>query len=211
MAPASASAAALRQRALALLAGREHSRAELARKLAAMPRSARPTTSRRSTSFAECEEFGEDLSAAGVTAQGESEPPDRLDDIEHLLDELEAQGLLSDTRYVASVLHRRAPRLGSARLRQELRAKGVPEEALRDSLADLAASEEARARAVWLRRFGDLPSAGDAKERARQLRFMMARGFSAEIVQRILRGSALEGGTGGGADDGPADEPKDRP
>jgi regulatory protein len=158
--------ASLRQRALAYLATREHSRAELARKLATARRSAGPTEART-----------------------EADALARLTAIEQLLDELQAQGLLSNTRYVASVLHRRAPRLGSARIRQELRAKGVPEDTLRDGLAGLAESEEARAREVWQRRFGHLPAAGDAKECARQGRFLLARGFAGEIVQRILRGS----------------------
>jgi regulatory protein len=105
--------------------------------------------------------------------------------IETLLDDLAARGLLSEERYVASVLHRRAPRLGAARIRQELRAQGVPDAVMRDSLQGLAESEETRARAVWQRRFGTPP--GDAREHARQGRFLMARGFSAEIVQRILR------------------------
>jgi regulatory protein len=137
----------LRARALSYLAAREHSRLEMARKLA------------------------------------------RHDDdggaIDALLDQLESQGLLSTERFVASVLHRRAPRLGTARLRQELRAKGVPDEAMRDSLQGLADSEEARARDVWQRRFGS--PAADQREQARQGRFLMARGFSGEIVRRILR------------------------
>ncbi|MBK6851607.1 MAG: recombination regulator RecX [Burkholderiales bacterium] len=137
----------LRARALSYLAAREHSRLEMARKLA---------------------RHDEDSAA-----------------IDSLLDTLEVQGLLSTERFVASVLHRRAPRLGAARLRQELRAKGVPDEAMRDSLQGLADSEEARAREVWQRRFGS--PAGDSREMARQARFLMARGFSGEIVRRILR------------------------
>ncbi|MEY2690535.1 MAG: hypothetical protein RL375_4735 [Pseudomonadota bacterium] len=137
----------LRARALSYLAAREHSRLEMARKLA---------------------RHDED----GVA-------------IEALLDQLESQGLLSTERFVASVLHRRAPRLGTARLRQELRAKGVPDEAMRDSLQGLADSEESRARDVWQRRFGS--PAADQRELARHGRFLLARGFSGEIVRRVLR------------------------
>jgi regulatory protein len=145
-------ALSLRARALSYLAAREHSRLELARKLA---------------------RHDEDTDA-----------------IEALLDQLEAQDLLSTERYVASVLNRRAPRLGAGRLRQELRAKGVPDEAMRDSLRDLGASEEARAREVWQRRFGTAPA--DAREAARQGRFLLARGFPAEVVWRILRQPASD-------------------
>jgi regulatory protein len=105
--------------------------------------------------------------------------------IEALLDEFEARGLLSTERYVESVLHRRAPRLGAARIRQELRAQGVPDAAMRDGLQALTDTEEARARDVWLRRYG--APAVDAKEAARQSRFLLARGFTAAVVQRVLR------------------------
>lgn len=107
------------------------------------------------------------------------------DAIAALLDTLEAQGLLSTERYVASVLHRCSPRLGAARIRQELRAKGVPDDAMRDSLQGLAYTEEARAREVWQHRFGR--AAADQREQARQARFLLARGFPGEIVRRILR------------------------
>jgi regulatory protein len=48
----------------------------------------------------------------------------------------------------------------------------------------LAATEAERARAVWSRRFG-APST-DPRERARQARFLLARGFDAETVRRLV-------------------------
>mgnify|MGYP000975580650 CR=1 FL=1 len=47
-----------------------------------------------------------------------AESPEQLDS---LLDTLEAQGLLSIERFAESVVHRRAGRFGAARIRQELR------------------------------------------------------------------------------------------
>jgi regulatory protein len=41
---------------------------------------------------------------------------------------------------------------------------------------------------VWARRFGGDP-ATDAAERARQMRFLTARGFSAEVIRRVIRGA----------------------
>jgi regulatory protein len=169
MASTTARLPSLRSRALACLALREHSRAELARKLA--------------DASDRADRAGRD---AGNAAPDDDARAARQAAIEALLDEFQASGLLSDERYVASVLHRRAPRLGAARIRQELRAKGVPEAMLRDSLQGLAASEETRAREVWQRRYGSMPAA-DARETARQMRFLMARGFSAAVVQRVLR------------------------
>ena len=41
-----------------------------------------------------------------------------------------------------------------------------------------------RARAVWQRKFGEAPA--DYKEKARQIRFLAARGFSFDVISKIL-------------------------
>ncbi|MES2613198.1 MAG: recombination regulator RecX [Pseudomonadota bacterium] len=137
----------LKGRALRLLSQREHSRAELLRKL-------RPHV-----------QEGEDLDA--------------------MLTELEARDFISEERVVASVVHQRAGRMGAARIRQELQAKGVGGEAVQQALAQLQDTELARAREVWRRRFGE--PAADPQGRAKQVRFLMARGFSGDVVHRVVR------------------------
>ena len=107
------------------------------------------------------------------------------------LDELTAKGFISEERVLQSVLHQRAPRMGAARLRQELQHKGIGAEAIAGALEQLQSTELERARAVWQRRFGGPP--GDAKERARQGRFLLARGFSGAVVGRVLRDAASGG------------------
>ncbi|RYF70949.1 MAG: recombination regulator RecX [Comamonadaceae bacterium] len=101
------------------------------------------------------------------------------------LDELEAKGFISEARVVQSVLHQRAARLGGARIRRELQAKGIAPEAVAEAVQGLHDTELERARALWQRRFGTPPA--DARERARQTRFLLARGFSGENVSRVLR------------------------
>ena len=113
------------------------------------------------------------------------------------LDELTAKGLISEERVLQSVLHQRAPRKGAARLRQELQHKGVSADAIAEALAQLQSTELERARAVWQRRFGVPP--GDSKERARQGRFLLARGFAGAVVGRVLRDAAA-GGDGSAPD-----------
>ena len=137
----------LRERALRLLARREHSRVELARKLAP---------------HAESSEA-----------------------LELVLDELNAQGLLSDERYVEMRLRARAARLGNARLASELRRQGVSDELVSTALAG-SEDELARAQRVWQRKYG--VTAADANQHARQMRFLLARGFSAETIRRVIRG-----------------------
>jgi regulatory protein len=137
----------LKGRALRLLSGREHSRQELERKLAAH----------------------------------EAEPGE----LQKALDELQAKGFIDEQRVVESVVHRRSPRLGAARIRQELQAKGLPAEAVAQAVEALKGTELDRARDVWRRKFDTLPA--DPAGRARQARFLLARGFDGEVVRRLLR------------------------
>jgi len=142
--------ALLKARALRLLARREHSRIELARKLARHAESAEA--------------------------------------LEALLDQLAEAGLLSNERFAESLVHRRAQRYGVATTRHELRTHGLDAQLVEAHVGALERSELARARAVWMRRFGAAPAS--AAERARQSRFLLARGFSAETVRRVVGGDA---------------------
>jgi regulatory protein len=86
---------------------------------------------------------------------------------------------------VASVLNQRAARSGALRVKQELQAKGIAPEAIAEAVAGLQETEVERATALWRRRFDAAPA--DAKERAKQMRFLMARGFSGAVVSKVLR------------------------
>jgi regulatory protein len=101
------------------------------------------------------------------------------------LDDLQAKGFISEQRVLESVGTRRAAKLGAARIKQELQQKGITPEAINEVMAGLQETELARARAIWQRRFGKPPV--DAKEHAKQSRFLMARGFSGAVVGRLLR------------------------
>jgi regulatory protein len=70
-------------------------------------------------------------------------------------------------------------------VRQELLHKGVAPEAVAEALAGLSGSEFERALEVWRQRFGTLPQ--DAAERAKQMRFLLARGFASAVVAKVLR------------------------
>lgn len=70
-------------------------------------------------------------------------------------------------------------------MKQELQAKGIAPEAIAEAVAGLQETEVERATAVWRQRFAGPPA--DAKERAKQMRFLMARGFPGAVVSRVLR------------------------
>ena len=109
-------------------------------------------------------------------------------DIARTLDALERAGLINEERAAESLLHRRAARFGSARGLRDLRAQGTPEPLIKQAAEALRETELERARAVWQRKFGTPPQ--DAQERARQMRFLAARGFSFEIARRAIGAAA---------------------
>ena len=114
-------------------------------------------------------------------AQHEAEPGQ----LKAALDELQARGFIDEQRVVDSLLHRRASRLGTGRIRQELQAKGLDAERVALAVASLKASEVERAREVWRKKFGVLPQ--DAAQRAKQARFLAGRGFGGEVIRSVLR------------------------
>lgn len=132
-------------RAVALLARREHSHAELARKLA---------------------------------AHGTRE------DVDNVLCQLENEGLLSNARAAAAYVRAHGDRFGAARLRQDLHQRGLDPAMAVEAVADLA-GELTRARAVWAKKFAAAPA--DAREWARQARFLQGRGFAVDVIRKLLK------------------------
>lgn len=105
--------------------------------------------------------------------------------LEGELDRLQAAGLLSDARYATQRVAVRGLRYGDARLRQELRQRGVSDVDIATALPE-AGDERVRCQQVWSRKFGQLPDS--ASERARQMRFLQYRGFSSDAIRRVLCG-----------------------
>ena len=135
--------AALKARALRHLARREHSRAELARKLA--------------------------LHAESPAA------------LEQLLDALAAKKQLSDERYAELRAHQLSRKYGAARIRLDLKAKGVAQELIERVCA---AGELERAASILQRKYR--APASSRAERARRMRFLQQRGFSHDTIRSLL-------------------------
>ncbi|MFA7670260.1 MAG: recombination regulator RecX [Burkholderiaceae bacterium] len=122
-------------------------------------------------------------------------------ELEQLFGWLEAGGWLSQERFAESIVHRRASRHGVRRIMHELRQHELPEDIIADVADQLRSTEFERARAVWAKRF-DAPPA-DAKEYARQARYLAARGFSHDCLRRIL----ADGGLNPEDEPPPSDDP----
>lgn len=105
------------------------------------------------------------------------------DDVIAVLDDLQAKGYLSDERYAEGRVRVRSMRYGNRRVAQELRQQGVDADAITAAM-EQTEPEIDRACAVWQRKFGEAPA--DYKEKARQIRFLAARGFSFDVISKIL-------------------------
>ncbi|HQV07769.1 MAG: recombination regulator RecX [Thauera sp.] len=137
----------LRERALRHLARRDHSRAELARKLA---------------------------------AHGDA------DEIDAVIERMGELGLQSDTRYAEAFVRGKAGRFGASRLRSELARRGIDRDLIDEAIAgECVESEADRARAVLRGRFTEPPA--DAREWARQARFLQTRGFAPDLIRKLLK------------------------
>jgi regulatory protein len=152
----------LQARALGWLAQREHSRDELRRKLRRV--ALQPPAGDDEADTVDCHE--QDAAAA----------------VEQLLDLLQAKGLLSNDRFIESRVRMRSPGLGTRRIQMELARHGL--KLLAQPLQQLRDSELERASQLWKRRFGT--PAQDLRERARQMRFLAGRGFSGEVIRKVL-------------------------
>ena len=195
----SAQRSALKRRAIALLARREHSRAELTRKLltpAPVRRRRRAGGRAGGQGAYEGAPVSDDAFDGKSGSWGRVPSIDRTEDdnpaprapspelVESVLDELEGMKLLSDRRMAESLVRNGAERFGRARLSQDLQRKGLDESLISNVLQPLAEDEKSRAQAVWQRRFGKPPTS--LKEKARQYRFLVGRGFAPGIVSAVV-------------------------
>ena len=107
------------------------------------------------------------------------------DDLEALLDNLQKRGWLSDARAAEQIVQIRSARFGTQRIAHELRQKGISEELINASIPKMKEGELEAARAVWQRKFASPPQ--DQKEKAKQVRFLQSRGFSMEVIFKVMK------------------------
>ena len=106
------------------------------------------------------------------------------DELEHLLDELQEKGYLSDERFARSFTRTKAARTGNLKLIAQMKEKGLSSEVIREAIQEEAGSELERAKALWQRKFG-VP-ADDYKGYAKQVRYLLSRGFSLQAAKAAI-------------------------
>jgi regulatory protein len=113
------------------------------------------------------------------------------EDVDAVLDDLEKHNWLSDARAAELMVNVRRPRFGTQRIAHELRQKGIADNLIDQAIPHLKETELDAAREVWQKRFGALPQ--DQKEKAKQVRFLQSRGFSLDVIFKILKSGGLAG------------------
>ncbi len=109
-----------------------------------------------------------------------------VDEVRRVLDRMGELGLQSDERFADSFVRSRGDRFGRRRIEHELAQRGIDADAAGAALdSNLGVDELARARAVWSKKFGQQPA--DAREWARQARFLATRGFASELIRKVLK------------------------
>ena len=111
--------------------------------------------------------------------------------VEAVLDRLEAEGLLSDMRYIESFITSRVNKLyGPMRIRMELLQKKLNPESVEQILAEADTDWQHNAQTCLQKKFPQKP--GNASELAKQRQFLWRRGYSEEMIRSALSSSDNE-------------------
>lgn len=165
----------LKARALRLLSQREHSRAELAKKL-----SEYLSLQAKADRANNVQDLGQE------SRQTDAPVLSRELQIEAVLDDFEKRGWLSDVRFAEALVRRRSERYGVRKIKDELQRAGVASDTSIALLDSLKTTEFQRAKDLFERKFGCI--AEDQKLRAKQYRFLVSKGFNPEIVAKVIGG-----------------------
>jgi regulatory protein len=101
-----------------------------------------------------------------------------------LLDELQKLNLLSDDRFIESVVHRRGAKSGPLLLKHELSMHGLDPLKVKAVVASSKTTELVTAQNLWEKKFNAAPA--NVAEKAKQMRYLASRGFSADVVHKVI-------------------------
>ena len=150
----------LHERALAYLARRDHTALELKRKLLR-------------------------LASGQENAPGdETKEAERQAEVDALIADFEKRGWLNEARYAEQVANAKRAKLGSLRIAHDLREKGVSEQLVMQTLAELQGDELTHAVEVHRKKYKSLPASRE--EWAKQARFLQSRGFGFDVIKQVL-------------------------
>ncbi|WP_161495233.1 recombination regulator RecX [Advenella sp. S44] len=113
------------------------------------------------------------------------------DELDAVMFRLKKENWQSDSRFLQATANVTAQKWGTARIAAKLRQHQLCDEQVNATLQSLQGSEQERAKAVWEKKFKG-QGYTTPQEYAKQARFLLGRGFSPDIVRKVIR-SASDG------------------
>lgn len=110
--------------------------------------------------------------------------------LDTVLEQLQAKGYLSNKRFAQVRTQTRLRQYGNRRICQELRRNGIEESLIDETMKEFGQEEETRCREIWKRKFGRQPET--PKERDKQIRYFLYRGFSYRVIQKVITTSYFD-------------------
>lgn len=105
--------------------------------------------------------------------------------IEAVITRLQKEKWQSDERFAENFVLFRQEKWGNQKILQALRQHHLPIETVETLKENLRETELSRAQEAWERKFhGQYPTS--PQEKAKQMRFLASRGFSAEVVYKVI-------------------------
>ena len=120
----------------------------------------------------------------GLKLQPYLDENDNADSITAILDDFKTRGWLSDARFTEQMVHARRAKFGSSKIVHELREKGIDGVLIDGAIEQLKDTELSSAIEVWRKKYKQAPA--DRDEWAKQARFLQSRGFSFDVIKKVM-------------------------
>ncbi|MES2500648.1 MAG: recombination regulator RecX [Pseudomonadota bacterium] len=109
---------------------------------------------------------------------------DDAESITAILEDFKTRGWLSDKRFTEQMVHARRAKFGSSKIVHELREKGVDSALIEAAVEQLKETELNSAIEIWRKKYKQAPA--DRNEWAKQARFLQSRGFSFDVIKKVM-------------------------
>ncbi len=113
------------------------------------------------------------------------------EELEQVLARLKKENWQSDQRFTHTFAQQKSTKWGTAKILQELKQHKLDAEDMVEIKEELAQTEQQRAYEVWFKKFRGVKYE-TPQEYARQMRFLLSRGFSSDVVRKIVGGGYFE-------------------
>ena len=107
--------------------------------------------------------------------------------IDEVVEDFKTRNLVSDARFTEQVVHARKAKFGSSRIVHELKQKGVEDALISIAIAHLKTDEFANAADIYRKKYKT--QAANRNEWASRARFLQSRGFSFDVIKKVLNNS----------------------